>query len=112
MSDECATCYGTGELVTEQGPSVCPDCFGDGRKGGQGAKVEWRLRQLEQHYAAPGENGDDVRWLIHELRGCREALTRILTSCLDADEADELARRVKFQANQALGIYAEVTTRD
>ena len=28
--EQCATCYGTGESVGDQGPVVCPDCFGDG----------------------------------------------------------------------------------
>jgi hypothetical protein len=99
------TCYGTGEVVTEQGALSCPDCFGDGG----GAKIEWRLRELDKQYAEAGETAADIRWLIHEVRRCRESLVRILTLSQDADESDELARRIKYQANEALGIYVEET---
>jgi len=98
---DCTTCYGTGEIVTDQGAQACPDCFG-------GAGVEWRLRALEQQYSGDAERseaGIDVRWLIHELRCCREALLHIMTRCQDADAGDELARDVKYQANEALGLY-------
>jgi hypothetical protein len=105
MSDEkerCTPCYGTGEIVTEQGALACPDCFGDGR----GAKVEWRLRSLDKQYGAiEGELAADMRWLIHEVRRYREALVQILSRCQDADESDPLATDVKYQANEALGLY-------
>lgn len=98
--------------MTEQGAHVCPDCFGDGKQLGQGSKVEWRLRELERQYVDAGEMADDARWLIHELRACREALIGILSVCQDADENDELANRIKHQANRALGFYAELTNGD
>ena len=106
----CATCYGTGEIVTEQGAVNCPDCFGEGRQLAGGAAVEWRLRELERVYA--GEEREvhaDVQWLLHEVRRAREALVRILTLCHDADEGDTLAREIKYQANEALQIYAPET---
>lgn len=104
----CASCYGSGEVVTEHGAVTCPDCFGDGESLGRGAKVEWRLRALAEHYATVGgEVGGDVQWLIHEVRRGREALLGILTRCQDADERDELARDVKYRANETLGIYEE-----
>ena len=28
----CTTCYGTGEIGTDNGPTVCHDCFGEGRQ--------------------------------------------------------------------------------
>jgi hypothetical protein len=102
----CLTCYGSGESVTEHGPRVCPDCFGEGSSRSRGAKLEWRLREIERAYRHSGrETEGDVLWLVHELRGCREALVRILARCQDADEADSLARDVKYQANDALGLY-------
>ncbi len=108
--DRCATCYGSGELVTDQGALVCPDCFGDGKSLGRGAKIEWRLRELDRVYAGGTRDADaDVKWLLHEVRSCRDALVRILTLCGDAAEDDELAQRIKFLANQSLGIYAVET---
>ena len=102
----CATCYGTGEIVTEQGADVCPDCFGDGNPLGRGAKQEWRLRAIEKQRRGSGRDDEaDVLWLIEELRRCREALVQILARCQDADEGDALATDVKFRANDALGMY-------
>jgi hypothetical protein len=104
--DQCASCYGTGEVVTDQGAMACPDCFGEGKALGSGAHVEWRLRELERQYeTAPSEAAADVQWLLHQLRRSREALVRVLTLCHDADESDRLAREVKYQANEALGFY-------
>jgi len=105
MSDSCTTCYGTGEVVTEQGAQPCPDCFGKGR----GAEIEWRLRELAQRYETAGETGADVQWLVHELRRYRDALVRVLTLCQDAEEGDDLASRIKYQANEALGLYVPST---
>jgi hypothetical protein len=108
MSDaKCTTCYGSGEVVTDHGATVCPDCFGDGTPPGRGAKVEWRLRALDQQYAAGGETGADVRWLIHELRKSREALVHILTLCQDSAESSDLLSNIQFRANDALGLYEQ-----
>jgi hypothetical protein len=103
---ECSSCYGTGEVVTEQGGLSCPDCFGAGRTAGGGAGVEWKLRALESRYSDGGsDTAADVQWLMHEVRRGREALVRILTRCQDADDHDELARDVRYYANDALGLY-------
>jgi hypothetical protein len=106
QTDLCITCYGTGEVVTEQGGVACPDCYGEGRIGARDTNIEWRLRALERRYTV-GENetAQDVQWLLHELRGCREALVRILTLCHDADPGEGPLHEVKYAANQALGIY-------
>jgi hypothetical protein len=102
----CATCYGTGEVVTEHGATTCPDCFGEARAHGRGAALEWRLRELEKQHRGAGTDGDaDVLWLIHELRRAREALLLILARCQDADEGDALAADVKFRANDVLELY-------
>jgi hypothetical protein len=101
------TCQGTGEVGTDQGPTACPDCFGEGRPAGRGATFEWRLRQIEKrHQGAGGEVTADVVWLVHELRRSRQALMGILTRCQDAEEADPLASEVKYLANEALDLYA------
>lgn len=112
----CTTCYGSGEVVTEQGAMACPDCYGDGTPPGRGAKVEWRLRALDAQYAAQGgEAAADVRWLIHELRRSREALVNILTLCQDAAQnsggGGELQREIQFRANDALGLYPEIDSK-
>jgi hypothetical protein len=102
----CNTCYGTGELVTEQGAAVCPDCFGDGHPLGHGAKLEWRLREIERRQRGSGRDDEaDVLWMAQELRRCREALVHILALCQDADENNTLAVDVKYRANEALGLY-------
>jgi hypothetical protein len=104
--DACLTCYGAGETVTENGPQVCPDCFGEGKALSHGTKLEWRLRDIERTYrAAERETAADVVWLIHELRHSREALLRILALCHDVEGSDPALRDVKYEANQALGLY-------
>lgn len=105
-TDQCLTCHGAGETGTEDGPVVCPDCFGDGKPLGRGAKLEWRLRQIERAHLGSRVEGDaDVVWLVHELRKSREALVGILTRCQDAEEGDTFAAEVKYRANEALGLY-------
>jgi hypothetical protein len=105
-ADGCLTCYGAGEVVTDGGPSPCPDCFGEGKTLSQSTQVEWRLREIERAYRHSGrETEADVLWLAHELRRCREALLRILSRCQDADDSDATAREIKYQANDALGMY-------
>jgi hypothetical protein len=105
---QCATCYGSGEWVSDQGPTVCPDCFGDGTAPASGNKMEWRLREIERRTVGSGpEIAADVRWLVHEVRRTRDALVHIMARCQDADEGDRLAEDVKFRANDALGLYSE-----
>jgi DnaJ-class molecular chaperone len=105
-ADTCQTCYGAGEVVTGGAPEVCPDCFGEGKALSHVTKVEWRIRAIEEaHRKVKDESAADVLWLVNELRVAREALVRILARCQDADEGDIVASEVKFQANEALGIY-------
>jgi hypothetical protein len=109
--DDCHTCYGTGEVASEHGPTSCPDCYGDGKSASGGNKLEWRLRELERRYrAAESESLSDVMWLVHELRQARAALVAVLTRCQDAPESDEAARFVRIQAMDALGLYPRATT--
>ena len=105
-SSDCQTCYGSGEIVTERGPSACPDCYGDGKSANRGNKMEWRLRELEHSYKnGRHESLADIMWLVHELRQARDALILILTRCQDAADSDEIARYVRNQAMTALGFY-------
>ena len=102
----CNTCYGTGEIVGEQGAAVCPDCFGDGHAPGRGAKLEWRLREIERTHRGSGRDDEgDVLWMVAELRRYRDALVHILARCQDAEEGDALAADVKYRVNDALGLY-------
>jgi hypothetical protein len=114
-SPSCLTCYGTGEVASENGPETCPDCFGAAAKLSQHTRNEWRLSALEQAYRSTGrEASADVMWLVHEVRRSQDALVRILARCQDAPEADAVAQYVRFEANQALGFYEGVheVTRD
>jgi hypothetical protein len=105
--DRCLTCQGAGEVGSESGPLVCPDCFGEGHAVGRGATFEWRLRQIEQRYQrAGGEMASDVAWLVHELRRSREALVGIFARCQDAERGDAMAAEIQYRANEALGLYA------
>jgi hypothetical protein len=100
----CATCYATGEIVTDQGSFVCPDCLGRGLPPARGGALEWRLRELERaHQGSTHGCEADMRWLIVELRRSREALVQILTRCQDSE--DPLARDLQYLANEVLGIY-------
>jgi hypothetical protein len=104
--DACLTCHGVGETVTESGAETCPDCFGEGNVLSRGTKLEWRLRAIERAYRDSGrETESDVLWLVHELRTSRDVLLRILARCQDAEETNGLARDVKYEANEALGLY-------
>lgn len=100
----CTTCYGTGEIVTDQGGFVCPDCLGRGLPPARGGAMEWRLREIERTHQGTTHGCEaDVRWLIVELRRSREALVQILTRCQDAGEP--VAKEIAFLANQVLGLY-------
>src|SRR5688572_18485095 len=97
ITGRCASCYGTGEIVGEHGPVACPHCFGDGGQGHSGARLEWRLREIERlHRGSGAESEADMLWLVHELRRSREALVRIVTRCQDAQEGDALALDIKY----------------
>src|SRR5262245_57386169 len=105
QTDPCLTCYGTGEVVSEAGASVCPDCLGHG-KAPTGTVMEWRLRDLERtHRGHDSGCSPDIEWLVHEVRKHREALVEVLTRCQDAGDGSPLAAEIGHLANEALGLY-------
>ncbi len=106
-AETCATCYGQGEIVTDQGPLVCRDCMGHGKLAGRLELFEWRLRELERgHLGSAHGCEDDIRWLAAEVRRSRDALLQILARCQDAADSDALAAEVRHLANGCLGLYA------
>jgi hypothetical protein len=109
-AETCATCYGQGEIVTEQGPLTCRDCMGHGKLAGRLELFEWRLRELERSHRTSGHGcEDDVRWLAAEVRRSRDALLQIFARCQDAAETDVLAAEVRHLANGSLGLYPVAT---
>jgi hypothetical protein len=105
----CLTCYGTGEIVSENGAETCTDCYGAGRSLGGGTTIEWRLRDLERAHRGQGRESEaDVLWLVHELRRSRNALLRIMALCEDAGDAEQLALAIRHTANEVLELYDEV----
>jgi hypothetical protein len=104
--ETCATCYGQGEIVTEQGPLTCRDCMGHGKLAGRVELFEWRVREIEQaHRGSTHGCDDDVGWLVAEVRRSREALLQILARCQDAPAGDALAAEISHLANGCLGLY-------
>jgi hypothetical protein len=103
-AETCATCYGSGEIITDQGPFVCRDCMGHGKLAGRLELYEWRLREIERGNR-DGNHDDDVRWMAAELRRSRDALLQILARCQDAPESDGLAAELRHLANGCLGLY-------
>jgi hypothetical protein len=100
----CATCYGEG--VASSDLSACPDCAGLGTLPSGLVLTEWRLRQLEHNYVAKGgESGQDVTWLATEVRRAHHALLQILAASQDADDGDAIASKIRFLANDVLGMY-------
>lgn len=108
-SSKCASCYGQGEVPTDLGSLACPDCGGTGVLPPHDVLVEWRLRAIEKaHGEPPGETAQDVRWLAFELRRSRAALVQVLALGHDLSDEDPIARRIRFVANEALGVYQPV----
>ena len=104
-SAHCTTCYGTGEIVNDQGPMTCPHCFGEGATVGGVAKVEWRLREIERVHRGSGQESEaDVLWLVHELRRSRELLLHVMAMCEDASP-EALAHDIKYRINDVLALY-------
>jgi hypothetical protein len=103
----CGTCYGQGVTTTEQGPLACPDCGGEGKLPSPMVLTDWRLRELERHYQKlGGETGQDVQWLVGEVRRAHHALVQILAASQEAaDDADPITGKIKFLANDVLGAY-------
>jgi hypothetical protein len=104
---KCGSCYGQGEVPTDAGPAACPDCGGTGVLPPQDVLVEWRLRAIEKaHGDQRTESAQDVRWLAFELRRSRAALLQVLALSHDLGDDEPLATRIRFLANDALGVYA------
>lgn len=105
----CITCHGGGEISSEFGPTICPDCQGDARSPGRRELLEWRLRDIELLHAGDGHPCEaDVRWLVYQVRREHDALLRILSRCQDADQ-EPLAADVKYLVNEALELYEPVS---
>jgi hypothetical protein len=103
---KCSTCYGAGEIGSEFGPQVCPDCAGLGSQIDPSVLIERRLRDIEGlKLESQPLHETDVRWLVFEVRRSRDALVRILSRLQDAEDDDVMAKEAKFIANQALGFY-------
>jgi hypothetical protein len=106
----CGTCHGEGVTGSEQGPLVCIDCAGLGSLPSGLVRAEWRLRELERIYANhAGEPGQDMRWLIAEVRRAQHALLQILAASQDAASGDPSLTRIQFLANDVLGLYEKET---
>ena len=85
--EKCRTCYGEGNVPTDEGPVACPDCGGAGMLPHHDTLVEWRLREIERaHGSRDDEVAKDIKWLAYELRRSREALTDLLALTDDADD--------------------------
>lgn len=109
-NDVCMTCQGEGVTPSESGPLTCGDCAGLGKLPSGLVRTEWRLRELERVYRdTSGEHGQDLHWLIAELRRSHQALLQILAVSQDlelpAPENTGLSR-IKFLANDVIGVYA------
>jgi hypothetical protein len=103
---KCWTCYGEGTTANEQGLVACPDCGGLGQLPSPLVLTEWRLRELERIYSTKGgAAGQDVGWLVTEVRRAHHALVKILAASQDADADDATATKIKFIANDVLGVY-------
>jgi hypothetical protein len=105
-SEICATCHGEGVTGSEQGPLTCPDCAGRGELPSGLVRTEWRLRELERSHANQGgEQAQDMRWLVTEVRRAHHALLQILAASQDADGGDPCLTHIKFLANDVLSVY-------
>jgi hypothetical protein len=109
----CLTCLGTGEVSSERGLARCDDCDGTGKIGTVFLRNEQRMRQIEARTARlSGEAAQDLKWLIGELRRSRESLLSIMTVAQEGEEGDDLLKRIRFSANEALGVYPHVPLDD
>jgi hypothetical protein len=103
--EKCQTCYGEGEVPTDDGPVACPDCGGAGTLPHPDTLIEWRLREIEVVHTAPGsEMANDLRWLAFELRRARAALTELLAMVDELDDSP-MSTRMRFVASRALSLY-------
>ncbi|HSC89635.1 MAG TPA: hypothetical protein VLC09_20270 [Polyangiaceae bacterium] len=104
--DVCVTCGGTGEVGQDYGVVDCPDCGGSGRLPSEKARTEWRVADIERR-ASTGKAiaAEDVTWLTAELRKARTALTAVVALAHDAEDTFGIDRKIRFTANDALGLY-------
>jgi hypothetical protein len=110
-SEICATCHGEGVTGSEHGPLTCSDCAGRGQLPSGLVRTEWRLRELERIYAdRGGEHGQDMRWLVSEVRRAHHVLLQILAASQDGDDGDAVLTRIKFLANDVLSVYPKAVT--
>lgn len=107
-SEVCTTCHGEGITASEQGPLTCLDCAGLGQLPSGLVRTEWRLRELERIYATQsGEVGQDIHWLVSEIRRAHHALLQILAVSQDIEGEATSVSRIKFLANGVLSVYAK-----
>jgi hypothetical protein len=112
-TQRCETCYGEGAVITESGPSTCSDCHGIGTLPSAPTLAERRLREIEERFASQGgEQWRDVRWLVAEVRRGHHALLQILAASQDAVDGDGVPAKIRFLANDVLGVYPAVTQRE
>jgi hypothetical protein len=112
-SHSCQTCHGQGIVPGDTGPANCPDCGGDGILPSRDVLVEWRIAEIERvHGAQADEVSPHVRWLAHELRRSRHALVQVIALSEELEAADGIAQRIRFVANDALGMYEPVPDAD
>jgi hypothetical protein len=107
----CETCYGSGEIPTDEGLITCPDCGGTGTLASPATLVEWRLRAIERaHDGRSDDAAMDARWLAFEVRRARGALTELIAIIDDLDDTP-VRTRMLFVANEALHLYQPVRVR-
>jgi len=112
-SRKCQTCHGQGVVPAEMGPMDCPDCGGSGVLPGRDVLVEWRIAEIERvHSGSSDEVAPHVRWLAFELRRARRALVQVMTLSEELDGENALVKRVRFVANDALGLYEPLAEPD
>lgn len=109
--ERCKSCVGTGEAATEYGVVDCPDCGGFGTLPPRSERTAWRVSDIERAL----ENGrsiepEHVRWALNELRQARRALRDIISLAHDTADPDAIGLRIRFTANQALGLYDPTPT--
>lgn len=103
--EKCKTCYGQGEVPTDEGPVACPDCGGAGTLPDPYTLIEWRLREIERVHGTGGtETASALQWVAFELRRARAALTDLLALSDELDDSP-LRTRMRFIANGALSLY-------
>ena len=106
--ERCQTCMGEGLTASEYGPEACPDCCGIGRLPSTTILRERRLRELEAAHGRSSETGQAISWLADEVRRSQHVLMQIMAAAMEAPDTDPVGSKVRFLANQALGLYPVV----